>query len=137
MEDYKMKVQQAISERQLSSVMNNTKWRRLQSAVLQQLPITPSFQVKFLLDDFPNPEHFGEENLYSRDWEEGLDPFFAVEWIKGNLKCKSSKGRLLEPEVTDYTDKFIHLLKDLKIPFVKEDSTIRIYGYVKSTDNFS
>ncbi|MDR7003005.1 DUF6678 family protein [Neobacillus niacini] len=137
MEDYKIKVQQAINERQLSSIMNNTKWRGLQSAVKEEFPITPSFQVKFLLDDFSIPEDFGEENWYSGDWEEGLEPFFAVEWIRVNLKYTSSKGLLLEPEVTDYTDEFIKLLKRLKIPFLKEDNTIRIYGYVRSTDIFS
>jgi hypothetical protein len=136
-EDYKIKVQQAINERQLSSVMNNTKWRRLQSAVKEKFPITPSFQVKFLLDDFAIPEDFGEENWYSGDWDEGLDPFFAVEWIRVSPKFTSSKGLLLEPEVKDYTEEFIQLLRKLKIPFVKENSTIRIYGYVKSTGIFN
>lgn len=117
--------------------MNNTKWRGLQSAIKEKFPITPSFQVKFLLDDFSIPEDFGEENWSSGDWEEGLEPFFAVEWIRVNLKYISSKGLLLEPEVTDYTDEFIKLLKRLKIPFVKEDNTIRIYGYVRSTSIFS
>jgi hypothetical protein len=136
-EDYKIKVQQAINERQLSSVMNNTKWRGLQTAVNEGFPITPSFQVKFLLDDFSIPEEFGEDNWYSEDWEEGLEPFFAVEWIRVNPKYTKSKGLLLESEVTDYTNEFIQLLKRLKIPFVKEDDTILIYGYTRSTDIYS
>lgn len=137
MEDYKIKVQKVINERQLSSVMNNTKWRRLQSAIKEEFPITPSFQVKFLLDDYANPEEFGEENWYSGDWEVDLHPYFALEWIRVNLKVKSSEGLLLESKVTDYADEFIQLLKRLKIPFVKEDSTILILGYVRSTDIFS
>lgn len=75
------KVLDVVSEKQLCSIMNNTKWEKLQSGVLNTLPFPPPFQVKYVLEDTPIPATFENDMWYWGDWE-GLFPFYSVEWIR-------------------------------------------------------
>lgn len=45
MRDLKKEVQAVITERQLASIMNNTKWNELQKAVRHSLPFTPPIKL--------------------------------------------------------------------------------------------
>ncbi|TCV65934.1 MULTISPECIES: DUF6678 family protein [Neorhizobium] len=45
------KVRRAIAERGLSSHMNDTKWRALCTAVAEEFPFPPPYQVKCVLSD--------------------------------------------------------------------------------------
>lgn len=125
--DEKQKVVTVVNKKQLASVMNNTKWEQLQKCVIDTLPFTPPYQVKYVLEDA----------WYWGDWEQGLRPFYSIEWLRIRPRYVKSRGRLIEPERFDITDEFIELLQKLNIPFVKEDSIICIYGYVKSTETFN
>ena len=135
--DEKQEVLEVVNKKQLASIMNNTKWEQLQKFVIDTLPFTPSYQVKYVLEDTPYPENFVEDVWYWGDWEQGLRPFYSIEWLRVRPRYVKNRGRLIEPEILDVTNDFIELLQKLKIPFVKEDSTICIYGYVNSTEIFN
>lgn len=75
---YKEKVMNAVSKRQLASRMNNTKWRELQTAVLNTLPFPPPFQAKYVLVESPSPSEFEDDVWYLGDWVEGLMPFIIL-----------------------------------------------------------
>lgn len=131
---FKEKVMNAVSERQLASIMNNTKWRELQSAVLNTLPFPPPFQAKYVLEDAPSPNEFEDDVWYVGDWIEGLMPFYHVEWINVRPRHLVSKGRLVQPEVIDITEKFIGILNEHSIPYYRDSKSIYIYGYISKTD---
>ncbi|MEK4237878.1 DUF6678 family protein [Paenibacillus sp. FSL H7-0714] len=46
--DFKKRVHEVITQKQLCSVMNDTKWGNLQSDVINKLPFTPPYQAKLL-----------------------------------------------------------------------------------------
>ncbi|MEM5594032.1 DUF6678 family protein [Niallia circulans] len=59
--DEKQKVVTVVNKKQLASVMNNTKWEQLQKCVIDTLPFTPPYQVKYVLEDAPYPETLIED----------------------------------------------------------------------------
>ncbi len=126
-------VREIVVEKNLSSVMNDTKWLELQSAVYS-LPFLPSYDVKLVTDDAPPQVNFGEVPTYLGDlssfWEEGLPPFFEIEWMKVQPRLAKYRGRLVAPEILDETGEFVAILDRLHIPYETEDGVIKIYGYV-------
>lgn len=44
-QEQKKKIRKVLEERGLCSVMNNTKWRQLRTAVLTSLPFVPPLQI--------------------------------------------------------------------------------------------
>lgn len=134
MESFIKKVQAIVTEKQLCSIMNNTKWEKLQSGVLKQLPFTPPYQVKYILQEKPEPVTFDNDVWYLGDWIEGLFPFYSIEWIKVRPRYVKNKGRLVDGEVIDITDQFRELLHNLHIPYKEENNVFFIYGYATSTE---
>ena len=67
------KARAAVESRGLVSLMNDTKWRELVSAV-RKLPFAPAFQSKSVLEAEPFPSSFESDVWYSGDWSEGLCP---------------------------------------------------------------
>lgn len=134
MESFKKKVQAIVTEKQLCSIMNNTKWEKLQSGVLKQLPFTPPYQVKYILQEKPEPVTFDNDVWYLGDWIEGLFPFYSIEWIKVRPRYVKNKGRLVDGEVIDITEQFRELLHNLHIPYKEENNVFFIYGYAASTE---
>lgn len=135
-QDYRKKVHRCVIERQLSSVMNDTKWSNLQSAVLSNLPFPPPFQAKYILGDSPYPEEFDKDVWYFGDWIEGIEPFYSVEWIRVRPRYQRHQGNLIPPEVIDITNEFIDILIQNKVPFINMNDSIYIYGYISSTGNY-
>lgn len=135
-QDYKKKVHRCVIERQLSSVMNDTKWSNLQSAVLSNLPFPPPFQAKYILGDSPYPEEFDKDVWYFGDWIEGIEPFYSVEWIRVRPRYQRHQGNLIPPEVIDITNEFIDILIQNKVPFINMNDSIYIYGYISSAENY-
>lgn len=131
---YKDKVMEAVSERQLASVMNTTKWTELQTAVHNTLPFPPPFQAKYVLTESPSPHEFEDDVWYVGDWVEGLMPFYAVEWIRVRPRRVVHTGRLIPPELIDITEEFIGILKEYSIPYYLSNDSIYIYGYTSQTD---
>lgn len=123
----------AVSERQLVSIMNKTKWNELQTAVLNTLPFPPPFQAKYVLVESPSPNEFEDDVWYVGDWVEGLMPFYEVEWIRVRPRRIVNKGKLIPPEVIDITEEFIGILKEYSIPYYRSNESIYIYGYTSQT----
>ena len=88
---YKAKVLRIIQDKDLYSVMNNTKWKELKNGI-SELPFLPPFVIK-AVDEVETEYHQFNKDVYnSGDWGLCLEnylggdiyavPFYAVEWIK-------------------------------------------------------
>ncbi|TCJ03062.1 DUF6678 family protein [Cytobacillus praedii] len=129
----KMRVFEAIAERNLVSIMNDTKWRELQDAVINTLLFPPPYQGKYLLEDRLYPEEFETDVWYWGDWKEGIVPFYRVEWIRVRPRYLKHRGSLISPEIIDITDDFVNILKELSIPYRLDNDTYYIYSYISDT----
>lgn len=133
-QNHRKRVLEAVTDRQLSSVMSNTKWRELKDAVLDTLPFPPPYQAKYVLEDRLYPEDFESDVWYWGDWMEGLLPYYNVEWIRVRPRYQKHRGNLIDPELADCTEDFITILHKYHIPYQKQNDSIYIYGYISSTN---
>lgn len=135
--DLKERVRKIIQQRNLCSYMNDTKWNELRTAMMNDMPFPPPYILKFLFEDEAVGEkYFHEDVNYLGDWYYGFaleghyfNGAFAVEWIKVRPRYLKHRGRLIEPEVIDATDKFVEILKQYSIPYEESDGVYCIYGY--------
>lgn len=133
----RQKVLHEVEKRQLTSVMNKTKWEGLRRAVDNTFLSDAPCQIKYVLEDTPSPEFLSKTAYQSSDWEDGFPyPSSSIEWMRILPIVFEARGYIIEPEVHDVTEEFHHILRRLKIPFVMEDEIICIYGYVKDTGIF-
>ncbi|MFJ8520497.1 DUF6678 family protein [Lysinibacillus xylanilyticus] len=133
----KKKINSRISENNLHPIMNNTKWGKLQKSIINDFPILPPYQAKYVLEDTPEPELFEGDVWYLGDWEEGILPFYSVEWIRVKPRYLKHRGILIQDEVIDFTNEFRTLLQELKIPYVEKNNDFYIYGYLSNTELLS
>jgi hypothetical protein len=131
-QEIKKKINKVLEERQLYSVMNNTKWGQLRAAVITTLPFVPPIQIKYVLEDTPNPECFDQDVSYLSDWMDGVPPF-VIEWIRVRPRYLKLRGHLVSPEIIDCTEEFLVILQKIKIPYIKADNSFYIYGYIHDT----
>ncbi len=128
---HKEKVMQRVQQKQLYSVMNDTKWRELQNAV-KTLQFPPPYQIKYVCDENPYPETFDRDVSYWGDWSgEGLLPFFGVEWICVRPRYIKCRGKLIDDEIIDETIEFIAIMNNFSIPYIEKEGAYYIYGYKK------
>ncbi|MCI9846921.1 DUF6678 family protein [Flavobacterium pectinovorum] len=131
--DLKEKTRKIVTEKSLGSVMNDTKWLKLQNAI-EKLPFAPPYIEKLIFEDktfeevqiSDNPDWLGD---WSPFYQEGMSLFFAIEYIKVRPRYAEHQGRLTVPKVIDETKEFIQLLKELYIPYEEDNGTFIIYGY--------
>ena len=129
------KVTAELSKRNLVSLMNDTKWRELREAVRRELPFTPAYQLKLVLNPVPHPEQFEGEVTYLGDWsDECLLPFREIEWMRVRPRFLRSRGRLIAPEVQSVEAGFLEILRRYQIPHRCDGDTIWIYGYASNTN---
>jgi hypothetical protein len=136
MDKYKQQLDREISKRGLVSLMNNTKWAELQEAVVEELPFCPPYQRKLVLSSLPDPEHFESDVDYFGDWsDEGLTPFYQIEWLRVRPRFLEHRGQLIAPEVQSIQSEFLQILRRYHIPHRCEDNiaAIWIYGYARDT----
>lgn len=125
------KVISLVEQKNMFSIMNNTKWRELQKSV-QKLPFPPPYIMK-LITDKNEPQSFDKDVWYIGDWnDEVLFPFFNIEWIKVRPRYVKHRGQLIDDEIIDETELFIEILEKYSIPYEEENGTFLIYGYKKS-----
>lgn len=123
-----------VAQRQLTSMMNDTKWLELQEAV-STLPFPPAYIEKLLTDDDAAYEDktFEKEPTYFGDWapfyNEGMPLFFSIEWMKIRPRYSKYRGRLIPNEIIDETAELVTILKRLSIPFEEDNGTFMIWGY--------
>ena len=124
------KIRMIVEERGLYSLMNNTKWKELITAIKEKIPDIP-IKYKTLF----------EEDTPAYYWTmAGDEPFeylnmSSVEWFKISCEIKEieNRGRLIEDKIIIY-DKKIEVSKILEkfyIPYEydKIENTFIIYGY--------
>lgn len=127
---------QIVKQRNLYSLMNDTKWRELRRAVLADMPFNPAYIMKTLFEqEYPFEEDFQNDVCYFGDWHEGFTygeyyhGYFAIEWVKVRPRYLKYCGRLIEPEVIDASDQFEKILNQYQIPYELENGMYCIYGY--------
>ncbi|MDA5559217.1 hypothetical protein PJK55_00610 [Exiguobacterium sp. MMG028] len=130
---------QYIERHQLTSVMNETKWQRLNRAVSEVLTHAPPYQVKYLGEHtlFPS-DSLPEYEILWGEWDEiWLESRLrSIEWIRLRPSVLLYKGVILDPDVCDMSTELITILEREKIPFIFDNETIQIFGYIRNTGIF-
>jgi len=126
-------VRAAVEARGLVTLMNDTKWRELISAVNSRLPFRPAFQLKTVLCDTPYPERFEEDVTYGCDWFDGHESFYWIEWLRVRPTILRHRGKMLAPQKEDIEEAFVKILCEVGIPHRKTCGCIEIRGYAAST----
>ncbi|WP_439626666.1 DUF6678 family protein [Shinella sp.] len=134
--DEMKKVRRAIKERGLSSHMNDTKWRALCTAIAEELPFPPPYQIKLVLSDVADPQVFEAAPWYNGDWATTPEASMGIfiEWLKVAPRLSVQVGRLLLSRIEDCSDAFRNMLKRLGIPFQERDGFFTIYGHTSCAD---
>lgn len=136
--DLKDEVEVIVRRRGLSSIMNDSKWLKLQTAILSIPKFEPIYGVQLLTDETehspvfeePTLPIYGGWELIYEDWEYAPPPFFNIEWMAIQPLNKICKGRLVNPEIIDKSNILVEILYKYHIPFEQEDEhTFVIYGY--------
>ena len=116
--DLKALASKIIEQRQLSPVMNDTKWLELQTAILSIPEFEPAYNIQLLTDNITYspifeqvPTYLGSWEFIYENYEYSLPPFFKIEWIAIQPLYAVRRGRLVEPEIID---KSSMLLEDRK-----------------------
>ena len=123
--DLKALASKIIEQRQLSPVMNDTKWLELQTAILSIPEFEPAYNIQLL-----TPTYLGSWEFIYENYEYSLPPFFKIEWIAIQPLYAVRRGRLVEPEIIDKSSMLLDILHKFHIPFEKADEhTFVIYGY--------
>jgi hypothetical protein len=125
---HKRDVQAELARRGIGSLMNDTKWKEI-LVEINKLPFPPPYQRKDVLHSLPEPSDFDYDVSYLGDWEEGILPFFSVEWIRVRPRYLRHVAQLLPKTVVDCEAEFEKALQSLGQPYEKFDGSIWIYGY--------
>ena len=134
--DYKKTLSDRIAEevckRQLTSYMNDTKWKEFLQAMTEEISITLPYAYKTLLEEEPEQLRLGTGyDIESFNWYH----FKSLEWVKVKPRfCEYIyKGRLVEDEKIyhDVDAEFVGLMDKYSIPYEYDakDEVYIIYGY--------
>ena len=115
-----------IARKALVSVMNNSKWEKLRSLMIDESARRPAWRVRCLRDTRES------EVQWDGDWYYHLPEFKHIEWLEIYPVQKARRGYLLPDKVSDNTDYFVDLLKSNNIPFSIEGESLRIWGYLRA-----
>ena len=122
------KLIKVIAERQLVSVMNQTKWRELCQEFSKNNTLDPSVRYKLIYSD----EIFGFSPVW---WNELLREASAIEWLDFNPIELEPRGRLVSPKETDISNEILTILKRHNVPYSMEQSYIRVWGYFNQSEH--
>lgn len=137
----KERILDIIIQRDLTSYMNNTKWREFRTSMLNDMPYVPPYDYKTLFD---------ESNYVSRDYVQHLInnegphcfchmdaesfnflDYKAIEWVKVRPRFfKEEGGQLVKEKIWyDCEKEFTDILKKCTIPYEVINGVYTIYGY--------
>lgn len=122
-DDLRTEIHNALTERGLTSHMNDTKWYKLCKAVIEEMAFVPGYEEKYLLSKEPQP--------YLGNWARIPECALGlhIEWIKVYAKKVTHRGQLIEPLIEDHSDQFRDILIRLNIPFTEEEHLFVIHGH--------
>lgn len=124
------KIRIIVEERGLYSLMNNTKWKELISAIKEKIPDIP-IKYKTLFEE-ESPAHY---------WTMAGDEYFeylnmvSIEWFKISCEIKEIKyrGRLIDDKVIIYDKRaeIYEILEKFNIPYEYDEieNAFVVYGY--------
>jgi len=113
-----------ITNNQLSSCMNNTKWKELISEITQREDFNPPVNIKYVFD-------LENNGLFSPVWWEEVERegFNLIEWLEINPIKTIKVGRLVKPKMEDFTEFIESGLIKHSIPYEFSNGIFKIYGY--------
>lgn len=130
-----------IVKKNLTSYMNDTKWREFRTAMLKEMPFQPPYDYKTLFDDSDYISKSYVQHLiknegpnYFCSFDEESFNFLlykAIEWVKVRPRFFTLEGgQLVKKKIWyDSENKFIEILRKYNIPYELENGVYTIYGY--------
>lgn len=126
------RIHEIIHKRQLTSCMNDTKWKEFIHAMAEEMPMGIPYDYKTLFEENK------EKLLFDTDYDDesfNWYHFKSIEWVK--LKPKfyehRHRGLLIEDEKIyhDMEQKFLELMDKYSIPYEydEKNALYTIYGY--------
>lgn len=126
------RIAEIIHERQLTSYMNDTKWKEFVHAMDEEMSIEVPYDYKTLFEENRDDLSFGNGyDIESFNWYQ----FKSIEWVKVKPKFYEYKhrGMLIEAEEIyhDAEQEFLDLMNKYSIPYEydEENEVYTIYGY--------
>jgi len=125
------KIAKIIANRQLTSYMNDTKWKEFLQLMTEEMSMRVPYAFHTLFDmDHINDDFY--DTCYCQDCFNGYH-FKSLEWVKVMPKFVEHKHRgiLLDDEEIfyDLEDEFVEKIQKYSIPYEREDGIYIIYGY--------
>jgi hypothetical protein len=114
-----------INERNLVSVMNNTKWKRLAKAITAERELEPFVRSKDIIDE-------SITGFSLNDW--GFTEYNPAifEWLDIDPIKRNRVGGLVPDIETDITSFILQALAESNVPYSKEGNYFRVWGYYVS-----
>ena len=106
--------------------MDNNHWKRLITAINEELPFTPAYQLK--TSGHPEyPDKFENEVTYLGDWsDECLLPYEEIEWVKIKPRMLKHIGRLVPKIVISVEEQVLAILHEQRISYEYDRGNIVI-----------
>jgi hypothetical protein len=113
-----------ITDHQLLSCMNNTKWKELASEITSIEDYELLVKIKLIFDK-------ENDNGFSPVWwdEVESDGFELIEWVQIKPFKIEKAGRLIEPKKTDFTESVKKALAKHNIQYEYDSSVFTVHGY--------
>lgn len=122
------KLLRELADQQLVSVLNKTKWERLFEELNRE-----SLPVDFRRKDVNEAESCDDR------WDGDIFHVFGgcevIEWLDIRARLSVSRGKLLEPEIHDFTAELVAAAKRANIPYSVTREGIRVWGYIGAGSN--
>lgn len=134
-------IQEVIIHRNLTSYMNNTKWKKFRNAMLKEMSFQPPYDYKTLYDESEYSaegymqylmKNEGPHSFSSFDVESfNFVDYKSLELVKVRPRFFSLEGGILVKKQIwhDSEKEFVEILKKYNIPYELENGVYTIYGY--------
>jgi hypothetical protein len=129
-----------ISEYQLVSIMNNTKWIEFREAMMNELPFKPPYIIKSIYEQEDDSLYYTDiydDVSYTGNYDEECFEYlenFTIEWVKVNPRYyEETGGRLVSKKVFhNCEEELVSVLGKYNIPYEYESGVYVIRGYIRT-----
>ncbi|GGX68942.1 DUF6678 family protein [Saccharospirillum salsuginis] len=119
------RLKKVIEERNLVSVMNNTKWEKLANSLMDLGKDEPYVRVKDIYDE--------ESSGFSLfDWTFSEYSPSRLEWVDISPIRKVRRGRLVADFEIDNTEIVHEAILKSQVPYSMEGNNFRVWGYFEA-----